>query len=90
MEMVGCSLTFPDRHSRVRGNPGCMTVRMNLDTRFRGYDGIGAVALSFFDRLQGQFKRKQRARRKNSINHFSELRVLRVSVVKTRASEKLI
>jgi hypothetical protein len=30
-----------NRHSRARGNPGLVTVELALDTRFRGYDGIG-------------------------------------------------
>ena len=41
-------LASPDRHSRAEpapdsirgGNPGFLSVRMNLDTRFRGYHGI--------------------------------------------------
>ena len=29
----------PTCHSRARGNPGSFFGRINLDTRFRGYDG---------------------------------------------------
>ena len=32
------------RHSRARGNPGSLR-RINLDTRFRGYDGTQAGLL---------------------------------------------
>src|SRR6476660_1030649 len=30
-------------HSHVRGNPGRFPRQINLDTRFRGYDGTGRV-----------------------------------------------
>ena len=51
-ENVNGGISFPmalssTRHSRARGNPGSLR-RINLDTRFRGYDGtqVGLFVLN--------------------------------------------
>ena len=36
---------FPQRHSRESGNPFCPDAKMQMDSRFRGNDGLKASSL---------------------------------------------
>ena len=51
-------------------NPGCITVRMSLDTRFRRYDGIAAVALSLSRSATRRFKGEKNREGKSSQSLF--------------------
>ena len=62
------------RHSRARGNPGSLR-RINLDTRFRGYDGTQAGLLVLVPK-QVFSKEVTKSTKFKSIN-IRTLRVLR-------------
>ena len=62
------------RHSRARGNPGSLR-RINLDTRFRGYDGPQA-GLFVLIRKRVFSKEDTKITKSKKIN-FRNLRVLR-------------
>ena len=63
------------RHSRARGNPGSMR-RINLDTRFRGYDGTQAGLLVLIPKRV--FSKEITKATKVSETYILKLRVLRV------------
>jgi hypothetical protein len=66
METPHCAIL--DRHSRAGGNPGWFD-RINLDSRFRGYDGTQKAVFS-----------KEITKISDNLN--SELRALHAFVVK--------
>jgi hypothetical protein len=65
METPHCAIL--DRHSRAGGNPGLFD-RINLDSRFRGYDGTQKAV----------FSKEITKQTKGSDDCCSELRALRV------------